>query len=144
MIAGCSSAGTAGTTSAGADGGSAPVKVCLVCSRSRPLAAYGKQYEQGFKAGLAYATHGTDKVVLGGSGTRWGPMIGGILYTWADQRLGDLAGSGTVAVLPSVLRIPLSQPLFLLGALLVAVIYLLPGGVARLPARLRSKAPGAR
>ncbi|MEU0854255.1 hypothetical protein ABZ352_02275 [Streptomyces griseofuscus] len=83
-------------------------------------------------------------VVLGGSGTRWGPMIGGILYTWADQRLGDLAGSGTVAALPSVLRIPLSQPLFLLGALFVAVIYLLPGGVARLPARLRSKAPGAR
>ncbi|MGM9331614.1 branched-chain amino acid ABC transporter permease [Streptomyces murinus] len=83
-------------------------------------------------------------VVLGGSGTRWGPMIGGILYTWADQRLGDLAGSGTVAALPSVLRVPLSQPLFLLGALFVAVIYLLPGGVARLPARLRSKAPGAR
>ena len=204
LIAGCSSAGTAGTTSAGADGGSAPVQVGLVYSRSGPLAAFGKQYEQGFKAGLAYATHGTDKaggherrvevlglrpygfkliafvlagtlaalggivyllltggatphtttsdftlsllvmVVLGGSGTRWGPMIGGILYTWADQRLGDLAGSGTVTALPSVLRMPLSQPLFLIGALFVAVIYLLPGGVARLPARLRSKAPGVR
>ncbi|WP_327231916.1 substrate-binding domain-containing protein [Streptomyces murinus] len=61
LIAGCSSAGTAGTTSTGADGGSAPVKVGLVYSRSGPLAAYGKQYEQGFKAGLAYATHGTGK-----------------------------------------------------------------------------------
>lgn len=71
-------------------------------------------------------------------------MIGGILYTWADQRLGDLAGSGTVTALPSVLRIPLSQPPFLLGALFVAVIYLLPGGVARLPARLRTKAPDVR
>jgi branched-chain amino acid transport system permease protein len=77
-------------------------------------------------------------VVLGGSGSRWGPLIGGVLYTWADHRLGDLAGSGAVSGLPSVLRVPLSQPLFLLGALFVVVVYALPGGVARLPARLRT------
>ncbi|MET8327619.1 branched-chain amino acid ABC transporter permease [Streptomyces sp. NPDC005181] len=77
-------------------------------------------------------------VVLGGSGTRWGPMVGGILYTWADHRLGDLAGSGAVADLPAVLRVPLSQPLFLLGVLFVAVVHLLPGGLARLPSRLGS------
>lgn len=77
-------------------------------------------------------------VVLGGSGSRWGPLIGGVLYTWADHRLGDLAGSGSVAGLPSVLRVPLSQPLFLLGTLFVVVVYVLPGGVARLPQRLRA------
>lgn len=77
-------------------------------------------------------------VVLGGSGTRWGPMVGGILYTWADHRLGDLAGSGAVADLPAVLRVPLSQPLFLLGVVFVAVVHLLPGGLARLPSRMRS------
>lgn len=76
-------------------------------------------------------------VVLGGSGTRWGPLLGGVLYTWADHRLGDLAGSSTVQGLPAVLRVPLSQPLFLLGALFVAVVYLLPGGAVRLPARIR-------
>lgn len=79
-------------------------------------------------------------VVLGGSGTRWGPMVGGVLYTWADHRLGDLAGSGAVADLPAVLRVPLSQPLFLLGVLFVAVVHLLPGGLARLPSRLRAVA----
>ncbi|MFD0260873.1 branched-chain amino acid ABC transporter permease [Kitasatospora indigofera] len=77
-------------------------------------------------------------VVLGGSGTRWGPLVGGVLYTWADHRLGDLAGSGAVADLPAVLRVPLSQPLFLLGTLFVLVVYLLPGGVVRLPGRLRA------
>lgn len=77
-------------------------------------------------------------VVLGGSGTRWGPLLGGALYTWADHRLGDLAGSGAVTSLPAVLRIPLSQPLFLLGAVFVAVVYLLPGGLAGLPARVRA------
>ncbi|GGV34729.1 hypothetical protein GCM10010495_59690 [Kitasatospora herbaricolor] len=77
-------------------------------------------------------------VVLGGSGTRWGPLVGGVLYTWADHRLGDLAGSGAVAGLPAVLRVPLSQPLFLLGTLFVLVVYLLPGGVVRLPDRLRA------
>ncbi|WP_329493362.1 branched-chain amino acid ABC transporter permease [Kitasatospora herbaricolor] len=77
-------------------------------------------------------------VVLGGSGTRWGPLVGGVLYTWADHRLGDLAGSGAVAGLPAVLRVPLSQPLFLLGTLFVLVVYLLPGGVVRLPGRLRA------
>ncbi|MEV7128035.1 substrate-binding domain-containing protein [Streptomyces sp. NPDC093260] len=60
LVAGCSSAGTAGTSAAG-DKASDPVKVGLVYSRSGLLAAYGKQYEEGFKAGLAYATHGTDK-----------------------------------------------------------------------------------
>ncbi|MEV5986197.1 substrate-binding domain-containing protein [Streptomyces sp. NPDC052051] len=62
LVTGCSAAGTAGTASS--DSGSkasAPVRVGLVYSRSGPLAAYGKQYEEGFKAGLAYATHGTNK-----------------------------------------------------------------------------------
>jgi branched-chain amino acid transport system permease protein len=82
-------------------------------------------------------------VVLGGFGTRWGPLLGGVLYTWAGHRLGDLANSAAVADLPAVLRVPLSQPLFLLGGLFVVVVYLLPGGLARLPARLRAARAGS-
>lgn len=81
-------------------------------------------------------------VVLGGSGTRWGPMVGGILYTWADHRLSDAAGSGAVAALPAIVRVPLSQPLFLLGTLFVVVVYALPGGVVRLPERIRQARAG--
>ncbi|WP_328540685.1 branched-chain amino acid ABC transporter permease [Streptomyces sp. NBC_00344] len=75
-------------------------------------------------------------VVLGGSGSRWGPLVGGVLYTWADHRLTDLAGSGSVADLPAVLRVPLSQPLFLLGVVFVVIVRLLPGGVVRIPERI--------
>lgn len=76
-------------------------------------------------------------VVLGGAGTRYGAMIGGFLYTLLDQRLGSLGGSSTVQGLPDVLRVPLSEPLFLLGALFVAVVFFVPGGLGGLPLRLR-------
>jgi len=69
-------------------------------------------------------------VVLGGVGARWGALVGGVIYTLLDQRLGALASSSTVSSLPDVLRIPLSQPLFLLGALFVLVVVFVPGGLA--------------
>ncbi|WP_042431802.1 substrate-binding domain-containing protein [Streptacidiphilus anmyonensis] len=61
LVAGCASAGTAGTAQSGG-GASAPVQVGLLYSKTGLLADYGKQYEQGFQAGLAYATHGTGAV----------------------------------------------------------------------------------
>jgi branched-chain amino acid transport system permease protein len=76
-------------------------------------------------------------VVLGGAGTRFGAMIGGFLYTLLDQRLGSLSGSSEVQGLPDVLRVPLSEPLFLLGVLFILLVFFVPGGIASLPARLR-------
>jgi len=69
-------------------------------------------------------------VVLGGVGFRWGAIVGGVLYTLLDQRLTVLAGSEAIAGLPEVLRIPLSEPLFLLGVLFILVVMFLPGGIA--------------
>ncbi|WP_328469809.1 substrate-binding domain-containing protein [Actinoplanes sp. NBC_00393] len=42
--------------------GSGPIRVGIVYSQSGPLATYGAQYADGFKAGLAYATGGTGKI----------------------------------------------------------------------------------
>ncbi|MFK0169626.1 substrate-binding domain-containing protein [Streptomyces sp. NPDC090306] len=63
LATGCAQAGTAGSD-AGGDGGkgAAPVRVGLVYSKTGLLAAYGKQYADGFRAGLDHATHGTGKV----------------------------------------------------------------------------------
>ena len=68
-------------------------------------------------------------VVLGGAGSRWGAVLGGFLYTWADARLVDVSGLPAVQQLPAALRTPLSQPLFILGVLFVAVVYYAPGGL---------------
>ncbi|MBX3309597.1 MAG: substrate-binding domain-containing protein [Cryobacterium sp.] len=65
-IAGLALAGCAPTT--GGDSGTndgadkAPVKVAIITSETGPLAGYGEEYLQGFKAGLDYATDGTGKV----------------------------------------------------------------------------------
>ncbi|MFF0223783.1 substrate-binding domain-containing protein [Streptomyces sp. NPDC004629] len=61
LASGCAEAGTAGSDSAGDSKGTAAVKVGLVYSKTGPLAAYGKQYIEGFKAGLDHATNGTGK-----------------------------------------------------------------------------------
>ena len=71
-------------------------------------------------------------VVIGGTGTRYGALLGGFLYTLADQRLGSLAGSSTVDDLPSVLSTPLSEPLFILGTLFILLVFFVPGGLASL------------
>jgi branched-chain amino acid transport system substrate-binding protein len=57
--AGCGSPKEAAT---GGDSSSAPINVGVVYSQSGPLAGYGAQYAEGFKAGLAYATGGTGKL----------------------------------------------------------------------------------
>jgi len=82
-------------------------------------------------------------VVLGGSGRRWGAIVGGAVYAYASQSLTRLSGSSGVAALPGVVRGPLEQPLFLLGLAFVVIVLFVPGGITGLPARLRAMS-GAR
>jgi branched-chain amino acid transport system permease protein len=77
-------------------------------------------------------------VVLGGAGTRYGALLGGFLYTLADQRLGSLAGSARIEKLPSVLSTPLSEPLFILGTIFILLVFFVPGGLASLGHRTRA------
>ncbi|MCX4396924.1 MULTISPECIES: substrate-binding domain-containing protein [unclassified Streptomyces] len=64
VLAGCTAAGKAGESDSGSAGDAkdATVKVGLVYSRTGLLADYGKQYRDGFMAGLDHATKGTRKV----------------------------------------------------------------------------------
>lgn len=80
-------------------------------------------------------------VVLGGVGFRWGAVVGGLVYTLLDKRLSDLASSSFIDSLPGILRIPLSEPVFILGMIFVLVVMFLPGGIAGIASRLRRNAP---
>ncbi|MFE7351855.1 substrate-binding domain-containing protein [Streptomyces sp. NPDC057543] len=64
LLVGCTAAGKAGEDDAASGKGAKDqsVKVGLVYSRTGLLADYGKQYRDGFMAGLDYATKGTNKV----------------------------------------------------------------------------------
>ncbi|OZV82176.1 branched-chain amino acid ABC transporter permease [Micromonospora echinospora] len=75
-------------------------------------------------------------VVLGGPGTRWGPVLGGILYMYLDHRLTAFGASEAVDALPGWLSAPLSQPLFVLGTVFILAVYFFPGGLATLATRL--------
>ncbi|HEX6871549.1 MAG TPA: substrate-binding domain-containing protein [Micromonosporaceae bacterium] len=46
----------------GGEGDATPYQVGLIYSQSGVLATYGKQYAEGFRAGLTYATKGSNKV----------------------------------------------------------------------------------
>jgi branched-chain amino acid transport system permease protein len=80
-------------------------------------------------------------VVIGGTGTRWGAVLGAVLYTFLDHRLPDWSSSGWIQDLPDALSKPLSQPLFVLGVLFILLVYFLPGGIVGL-ARLGPRRGG--
>lgn len=82
-------------------------------------------------------------VVLGGAGSRWGALLGGFLYTYADARLVELSGASALAGLPDGLRSVLSQPLFVLGLLFVVVVYFAPAGLTGFRRRRRRIRPGS-
>lgn len=82
-------------------------------------------------------------VVLGGVGFRWGAILGGVVYTLLDQRLTVLARAEIIQGLPDALRIPLSEPLFLLGTMFILVVMFMPGGIAGTFDKVWNKKRGA-
>ncbi len=81
-------------------------------------------------------------VVLGGAGTRWGAVTGAIVYVYLQQYLLKVAAEPSFGALPAVLRVPLSQPDFLLGALFIVFILFAPDGIAGLARRAAGRRRG--
>jgi len=69
-------------------------------------------------------------VIIGGSGSLWGPVAGALLYHYLDIRLTDWAASDAVAGLPTVLSRPLRDPLFIFGVIFILLVMFFPRGIA--------------
>lgn len=78
-------------------------------------------------------------VILGGPVTRWGAVLGGIIYSIASTRLQDLTQSSALASIPTVLKGPLTEPAFTLGILFILVVMFAPGGLSGAYYRARVK-----
>ena len=57
--------------------------------------------------------------------------------TYTPGSLQVLAYGFLIASLPAVLRIPLSEPIFILGSIFVLIVMFLPGGIAGIAQRVR-------
>ncbi len=69
-------------------------------------------------------------VIIGGSGSLWGPIAGAVFYHYLNTRLTDWAGSETVADLPSVLSKPLRDPIFIFGIIFILLVLFFPRGLS--------------
>jgi branched-chain amino acid transport system permease protein len=78
-------------------------------------------------------------VVLGGVGTLWGAVLGGIVYEYLDFRLVEFSNAPALQGLPAALRVPLSEPLFILGVLFILLVLFLPDGLGGLVRRLAGR-----
>lgn len=77
-------------------------------------------------------------VILGGPRTRWGAVLGGIIYSVASTRLQDLNQGNALGSLPKLIGGPLSEPAFIMGLLFILVVMFAPGGLSGAYYRLRS------
>ena len=83
-------------------------------------------------------------VVIGGAGTRYGALLGGFLYTLADQRLGALAGSSTMMIYRPCCRRRSPSPSSSSATLFILLVFFVPGGLASLGHRAAAAARPAR
>ena len=78
-------------------------------------------------------------VILGGAVTRWGAVIGGVIYSYATTRMQDLTQQPFFTKMPKIIGGPLSEPSFTLGILFILVVMFAPGGLSGAYYKLRAK-----
>ena len=78
-------------------------------------------------------------VILGGATTRWGAVLGGMVYSIASTRLQDLTQKEAITKIPKIISGPLSEPTFILGLLFIFIVMFAPGGLSGAYYRARFK-----
>ena len=79
-------------------------------------------------------------VILGGAVTRWGAVLGGILYSVLTTRMQDLTQQDFFKEMPKIVGGPISEPALILGILFILVVMFAPGGLSGAYYKLRARA----
>lgn len=79
-------------------------------------------------------------VVLGGAVTRWGAVLGGVIYSVASTRMQDLTQQESFKTIPKWIGGPIAEPAFVLGLLFIFVVMFAPGGLSGAYYKLRLRA----
>jgi branched-chain amino acid transport system permease protein len=78
-------------------------------------------------------------VILGGPVTRWGAVLGGIIYSVLSTRLNVLGEGTAFDSLPNIISGPLTEPAFALGLIFILIVMFAPGGISGAYYRARFK-----
>jgi branched-chain amino acid transport system permease protein len=78
-------------------------------------------------------------VILGGPVTRWGAVLGGIVYSVLTTRLTVLSDGTAFDSLPTFIGGPLTEPAFTLGLIFILIVMFAPGGISGAYYRARFK-----
>lgn len=77
-------------------------------------------------------------VIIGGTGSLWGAVVGAAIIRSLEHYLTDLSTSDLLHHLPPPVQATLAQPLLLFGIIYLLLIYFFPQGIAGLAARLHA------
>jgi branched-chain amino acid transport system permease protein len=77
-------------------------------------------------------------VILGGAVSRWGAVVGGILYSIASTKLQDFSQIASEHKIPKWIAGPLSEPAFILGLIFILIVMFAPGGLSGAYYRIRA------
>ncbi|MEY4497781.1 MAG: hypothetical protein RLZZ364_1086 [Actinomycetota bacterium] len=78
-------------------------------------------------------------VIIGGAVSRWGAVIGGIIYSVSATRLQELTASSALEGLPHWIKGPLSEPALILGTIFIVIVMYSPGGISGAYYRIRAR-----
>ena len=76
-------------------------------------------------------------VILGGAISRWGAVVGGILYSIGSTKLQDFSQIASQHNIPKWIAGPLSEPAFILGLIFILIVMFAPGGLSGAYYRIR-------
>lgn len=78
-------------------------------------------------------------VIIGGAVSRWGAVLGGVIYIVASTKLTEVSSSSAFDSLPHWIKGPIGEPALILGTIFILIVMYSPGGLSGAYYRIRAR-----